>query len=102
MDAPPAPTPAPTDRSVAAFIDTYPRMTMLQCAIAGGAGLGGFCATVLSASVVPYAIGFAFACGGLALAAPNRTGLARAQRVAEADGATFDVVTALVKNQLGR
>lgn len=88
--------------SVDAFIESFPRMTMVQFAVAGGSGLGGFVMTILSASAAPYAIGFAFAGIGLWLAAPAAGRLAHAQRVADANGSSIDVVATLVKHRLSR
>ena len=88
--------------SAGAFAHSYPRNTMFQLVASGAAALVGFVLTVLSASLWPYAVGFAFTCVGLALSIPTAARLGREQQAAEQAGSSIDVVTVLMENQLFR
>lgn len=88
--------------SAGAFAHSYPRNTMFQLVASGTSSLVGFVLTVLSASLWPYAVGFAFTCVGLALSIPTAVRLAREQLAAEEAGSPIDVVTVLMENQLFR
>lgn len=89
-------------RSAEAFAHSYPRNMMFQLVASGMAALAGFVLMVLSASLWPYAVGFAFTCVGLALSFPTAGRLAREQQAADKTGSSIDVVTVLMENQLFR
>jgi len=89
-------------RSARAFAHSFPRATMLQFVTAVASALVGFGLTVLSGSLWPYAVGFAFAVVGLVHALPTAARLGREQQIADETGSGVDVVAALVEHRLFR
>jgi hypothetical protein len=88
--------------SARAFAHSFPRNTMFQLGASVAAALVGFVMTVLSGSLWPYTVGFAFTFVGLAISIPTAARLEREQEAANETGSAIDVVTALVDHQLFR